>query len=216
VHHRYEVKDGNTERRPSFLDLGMGFGKISVLAALLGFDSGGYELARPRIRAACRALGRLGGGSGESSLVEQRTGGGEGAGPSWLKQHRAEHFSVPTQSCALGARNDRGQVSFFEGSFTHEKVSLEDTDVVFTDSVLWDGSTMRALGEKASRMKPGSIIVSYKPFPGDSFDNLQSLTLPTSWSGGQGVNFFVQQVAAKEAKNLRRAARERRRERIAG
>jgi len=71
-------------------------------------------------------------------------------------------------------------------------VKLEDADVIFTDSVFWDEEMMKALGEKASKMKPGSIIVSYKAFPGDAFEKVQTLPLPTSWSSA--TEWQVQRV----------------------
>jgi len=164
-HYRYEVNHGTSESRPKFVDLGSGFGKISMLAALLGFDAAGYELAHPRIGEACKAVGKL---AGKSDWKQQAL--------------EVDKSSAPHEVCSSDASQDHGQINFFEGSFTHDSVKLEDADVIFTDSVFWDEEMMKALGEKASKMKPGSIIVSYKAFPGDAFEKVQTLPLPTSWS----------------------------------
>jgi len=177
-HKRYEVNHGTSEARPKFVDLGSGFGKISMLAALLGFDAAGYELAHPRIGEACKAVGELAGKSG------------------WQQQAlKVDQSPAPREVCSSDASQVHGQINFFEGSFTHDSVKLEDADVIFTDSVFWDEGMMKALGEKASKMKLGSIIFSYKAFPGDAFESLESLHLPTSWSSG--TPWKVQKVVKK-------------------
>jgi hypothetical protein len=172
-HYRYEVHAGSGDDRPKFVDLGSGFGKVSMLAALLGFDARGYELAHPRILEACRALDRL--------AVRNSA-------------------SVAPEHCDLAAGQNHGNLKFFFGSFTDQSVNIQDADVIFTDSVFWTPEMMSILGEKASQMKPGSIIVSYKEFPGDSFVKFPPMSLPASWSGS--TEWQVQQVL-KKGQNLR-------------
>jgi hypothetical protein len=82
-----------------------------------------------------------------------------------------------------------GHVKFTKGSFLDDKVSLDDTDVVFTDSVYWSDDMMQTLAAKAAKMKPGSVIFSFKAFPGEQFKHLSEETLGTSWDTGTTWQF---------------------------
>lgn len=190
--HRYELKAALGERRPKFYDLGSGFGKIAMLAAVSGFDAGGYELAEPRIQAACQALDRLAGQATMANATSHEAHSAEMARDAVADAAVAAAEPPPRQECGTENGAGHGELRFFKGSFTHEDVDLKDADIIFTDSVFWTKEMMETLAGKAKHMKDGSLIFSYKPFPGDTFTDLKTLSLPTSWSSS--TDWHVQQV----------------------
>lgn len=163
-------KDGHF-KPGHFYDLGSGLGRAVMLASLLGFEGDGIELADQRFDIACKSLDHL----LKGSLVERDY------------KDEASIAEKHVSGIANCGSDGMGKAKFTKGSFTDPNVNIADADVVFTDSVFWSDEMLKILGEKASRMKPGSIIFSFKPFPGDSFKSLGEVSLETSWS--QAKNF---------------------------
>lgn len=161
-----------------FYDLGSGFGKAVMLASLLGFEGDGIELSSHRFGSACETLERL-------QKPPKPDGATPDANPDFIGHSRSECGS-----------DGHGKAKFSKGSFLDDKADISDADLVFTDSVYWTPEQMKTLGEKASKMKSGSIIVSYRPLPGNNLASLGKVDLPVSWLNGprEGVSFQVQQV----------------------
>lgn len=156
------LRDSQGHFKPGhFYDLGSGFGKITMLASLLGFQSNGIELATSRFNVACESLGKL----------------------------DPDPMASPSDSECGSA--GMGKAKFSRGSFVEDEVDISDADVIFTDSVFWTTDMMQTLGQKASKMKSGSVIVSFKLFPGSEFKDLGSVVLPASWDAG--TTWHVQQ-----------------------
>lgn len=93
---------------------------------------------------------------------------------------------------SLGFRKlvDGPGVSFKHGSFLD--LDFSDADVLFTDSSLFSKKVMANLTRIASRMKPGSKIISSSGFSGDNFRTEGSVLGPTSRS--QGSTWTIQTV----------------------
>eukprot|EP00933_Yihiella_yeosuensis_P042454 TRINITY_DN37035_c0_g1_i1.p1 TRINITY_DN37035_c0_g1~~TRINITY_DN37035_c0_g1_i1.p1 ORF type:complete len:279 (+),score=51.87 TRINITY_DN37035_c0_g1_i1:60-896(+) len=74
-------------------------------------------------------------------------------------------------------------------------------DVVFAGSVTWTDEMMQALANTGRKMRPGSKIVSFKPFPGPEFSTIAVLQLQVSWRSQTGKGpgtapFQVQEVVS--------------------
>lgn len=95
--------------------------------------------------------------------------------------------SLGLSSCELNGGKGWGRIQLFKGSFTKDDVNISDADVIFGDSVFWNEKMMKTLGEKGSSMKSGSIIVSFKSFPGEKFTRQEPFPVWPSWEMGEDL-----------------------------
>lgn len=84
-----------------------------------------------------------------------------------------------------------GEINLLQGSFLEEDFS--DADIVFINSFTFPDDLMANIAHAASGLKPGSFIVAASRLPGDKFQVLRKVRLPTSWNNAS--TYFVHGVA---------------------
>lgn len=139
-----------------FYDLGSGAGKAVLLAWMIGLRATGLELAPSRWEASRQAL---------RVLEQMASAGGMPQGSDASK-------------CGLPERA-RGSLDFMCGNPI--EVDFTDADIILVASVQFPSSVVAQLAETARWMKPGSITVSNKLFPGPDFRELGEFLEPTTW-----------------------------------
>lgn len=71
-------------------------------------------------------------------------------------------------------------------------VDFSDADVVYVDATTWNKTMLKAEGLTASRMRPGSFVVTNQVFPGSNLKVVGEIVMPSTW--GADSKWHIQKV----------------------
>lgn len=138
-------------------------------------------------------------GSGYGKLVIQawlhklNSTGVELLRPRW--QQACEHMRRLGSKAGIPPRD---KLRFLHGSFLN--YDFRNADIIFTDSVMFEGDMLLGLAKVAEHMKEGAYIISEQGLPGDRFRLAETIVGPASWSNNQ--TWTIQTVKPKSTSVL--------------
>lgn len=139
-----------------FYDLGSGGGKLAMMAWFAGLRVTGIELARSRWDVSKGAVAAL--------------------------REMARRGEIPEGGVACSSQlPDRSAASLDYICGDALDLDFRDADIVFICSVMFPDWVMEHLASKASLLKPGSRIITFKPLGKPEFHQLGVLLEPASW-----------------------------------